>query len=139
MSWTRVKEIGQAVSQRVTIFDVEKDLQSDKALKQIRQNAAREPAQLVFDPELFQDSQDELKFHRHTLSRDQLHEYAKVASSIRKAISLKVSHMAEEIKDQSQQIEHQINLPMFAEGFQLEKRSPEDFLVKTNPANPNKK
>ena len=35
-SWTRVRDLSQALEQRVTIFDVEKDLKSDKFLKQIR-------------------------------------------------------------------------------------------------------
>ena len=41
MSWTRVKSIELAVSQRVTVFDVEKDLASDKTLKRIRKDANR--------------------------------------------------------------------------------------------------
>ena len=56
MSWTRVKDIETAVNQRVTIFDVEKDMESDKYLKLVRKNAAREPGILVFDPESFKDT-----------------------------------------------------------------------------------
>ena len=41
MTWTRVKSIELAVSQRVTVFDVEKDLASDKTLKRIRKDANR--------------------------------------------------------------------------------------------------
>ena len=41
MSWTRIKSIELAVSQRVTVFDVEKDLASDKTLKRIRKDANR--------------------------------------------------------------------------------------------------
>ena len=32
-SWTRVQNLSRALNQRVTIFDVEKDLKSDKSLK----------------------------------------------------------------------------------------------------------
>jgi hypothetical protein len=39
MAWTRVKDIKAAVNQRVTIFDVEEDLNADKTLKQIRKSA----------------------------------------------------------------------------------------------------
>jgi hypothetical protein len=39
MAWTRVKDLEVAVNQRVTIFDVEEDLKSDKILKQIRKGA----------------------------------------------------------------------------------------------------
>ena len=41
------------MEQRVAVFDVEKDLKSDKALKQIRKDVAREPEELIFDPEAF--------------------------------------------------------------------------------------
>ena len=43
MSWTRVKDIDRAVVQRVTIFDVEKDLRADKFLKKIRKDAKMSP------------------------------------------------------------------------------------------------
>ena len=67
MSWTRVKNIDLAVNQRVTVFDVEKDLSSDKALKKIRKDINREPTALVFDPESFSNDQGQLSFARHTL------------------------------------------------------------------------
>ena len=41
MSWTRVKNVEQAVNQRVMIFDVEEDLLADKNLKQVRRDSAR--------------------------------------------------------------------------------------------------
>ena len=39
MQWTRVKSLDTAVSQRVTLFDVEQDLLMDKNLKQIRKDS----------------------------------------------------------------------------------------------------
>ena len=41
-SWTRVKILSDAIEQRITVFDVEKDLQNDKALKNIRKAISRE-------------------------------------------------------------------------------------------------
>ena len=57
MSWTRVKLLEQAVSQRVTIFDVEQDLLTDRNLKQIRKDSVHDAAALLFDPEAFKDDE----------------------------------------------------------------------------------
>ena len=57
MSWTRVKLLEQAINQRVTIFDVEQDLQTDRNLKQIRKDSVRDAAALLFDPEAFKDDE----------------------------------------------------------------------------------
>ena len=89
-SWTRVRNLSKALDQRVTIFDVEKDLKSDKALKQIRKDVSREPKPFVFDPESFRDSDVELTLSRQSLSREQLLEYARVASKVRRSISQQV-------------------------------------------------
>ena len=69
-SWTRVRNLAQALKQRVTIFDVEKDLMSDKSLKQIRKDFSREPIPFIFDPETFRGSDDELTIKRYSLTRD---------------------------------------------------------------------
>ena len=91
MSWTRVKDVEQAVSQRVTIFDVQNDMEQDKYLKQIRKDAARQPGTLLFDPESFRDMYAELTLARYALDQAQLLEYAKVASKIRKTLSADVA------------------------------------------------
>ena len=119
MSWTRVKKVESIFIQRMTIFDVEKDMENDKFLKQIRKNAAREPGILIFDPENFKDSKDDLNFARHNLSRQQLLEYAKVASSIRRAISLKVSRMYEESKDHQHNSQIEMIDPSLFSSFKL--------------------
>ena len=67
MSWTRVKLLEQAVNQRVTIFDVEQDLQTDRNLKQIRKNSVRDAATLLFDPEAFKDDECALTYTTHKL------------------------------------------------------------------------
>ena len=69
MSWTRVKYLEQAVNQRVTIFDVEQDLQTDRNLKQIRKDSARDIGTLLFDPEAFKDCEYELTFANHKLDQ----------------------------------------------------------------------
>ena len=50
MSWTRVKEVATAGQKRMTIFDVEADLNADRSLKQIRKGSAREIGTMLFDP-----------------------------------------------------------------------------------------
>ena len=56
--WTRVKSVVGATNQRMTIFDVEVDIMTDKSLKQIRKDSVREGAQLLFDPETYKSMQD---------------------------------------------------------------------------------
>ena len=70
MSWTRVKNVEQAVNQRVMVFDVEQDLLTDKNLKQIRKDSVRQTRTLLFDPESFKAMEDELTIQNHELSRE---------------------------------------------------------------------
>ena len=51
---------------------------------------------MLFDPEDFKDKTDELTIARHSLKEDQLFEFGKMASSIRKEISEKVSQLSEQ-------------------------------------------
>ena len=67
MSWTRVKNLEQAVNQRVTIFDVEQDLHTDRNLKQIRKDSVHDTATLLFDPEAFKDDECALNYTTHKL------------------------------------------------------------------------
>ena len=53
MYWTRVKSVAGAINHRMTIFDVETDIMTDKSLKQIRKGSVREGTSLLFDPETF--------------------------------------------------------------------------------------
>ena len=91
MSWTRVKYLEQAVNKRVTIFDVETDLLTDKNLKKIRKDSVREVGTLLFDPEAFKESECELTFAKYRLDKQQLHGYAKAAIKIRKSFSEKAA------------------------------------------------
>ena len=58
MYWTRVKSVVGATNQRMTTFDVEVDIMTDKSLKQIRKDSVREGVQLLFDPETYKSMQD---------------------------------------------------------------------------------
>ena len=46
---------------------------------------------MLFDPEEFKDSHDQLTTARYRLNEDELFEYAKTASKIRREISRKVN------------------------------------------------
>ena len=67
MYWTRVKRVKEAINQRMTVFDVEVDMMTDKSLKQIRKDSVRESAPLLFDPETFKSMQDQLTTENHRL------------------------------------------------------------------------
>ena len=99
MSWTRVKDVYQATNQRMTVFDVESDLKSDRALKRVRQDATRKLSDLLFEPEDYRDRPEELSFKRHSLNGAQLLEFAKKASQIRRTISREVNDKTVFIKD----------------------------------------
>ena len=85
--WTRVHDIEKAVNQPVNSVDVLQDLQSDMTLKMIRKSAVHELGVLMFDPEVFNDQKSQLTIARYRLGRDQLLDYAKMASRIRRTIS----------------------------------------------------
>ena len=47
--------------QRVTVFDIEKDLEVDKVLKAVRAKSTRDNGVFLFDPDLWKGKGDELK------------------------------------------------------------------------------
>ena len=102
MSWTRVKLLEQAVNQRVTIFDVEQDLQTDRNLKQIRKDSVRDAATLLFDPEAFKDDECALTFTVHKLDQQQLHGYARTATKIRSSLSERAAEIRSAPTDPNQ-------------------------------------
>ena len=81
--WTRVVSRYQTTHQRITVFDIEKDIETDKVHKQIRAGSFRENDAFLFDPDEWKGRDDELKFDRHRLSEAKLREYATLATGIR--------------------------------------------------------
>ena len=96
MLWTRVKEIDTNVNRRIGAFDVEEDLKSDKVLKQIRKGIVRELGEIIFDPDMFKDQQEQLTFANYQLSTEQMLDYARMASTIRRQIIEKASEFDED-------------------------------------------
>ena len=56
--------------QRITAFDIEKDLETDKVLKAVRTGATRENGEFLFDPDLWKGKSDELTIDKSKLSED---------------------------------------------------------------------
>ena len=81
--WTRVKSRAEMSHSRVTVFDIEKDLEKDKVLKQVRAGAVRGTNLVVFDPDLFKGREDELTKSRQALKPEALLHYAKLATQAR--------------------------------------------------------
>ena len=72
---------------RVTVFDIEKDLDKDRVLKTVRAGAARGTNEMLFDPETWKGRENELTKEQAALTPDQLYHYAKVATEARKDFS----------------------------------------------------
>ena len=65
-------------------------------MKQIRKGSVRDLGKILFDPEDFKDKSDQLTFARHSLNKEQLFDYAMMASKIREEISEKASKLSEQ-------------------------------------------
>jgi len=72
---------------RVTVFDIEKDLEKDKVLKTVRAGASRGTNEMLFDPETWKGKDHELTKQQQALTPDKLYHYAKVATEARKDFS----------------------------------------------------
>ena len=105
--WTRVQNIEEAVMQPVTSVDVLQDLEGDMTLKMIRKSAVNELGVLMFDPEAYNDQKSLLTIARYRLGREELLDYAKMASRIRYTISRSVASLADEHRDPG--AEHDLN------------------------------
>ena len=81
---------------------------------------------MVFDPEDFKDKNDQLIIARHRLNEEQLFDYAKMASKIRKEISEKASQLSEQDR---------VHIPKDDKQFLPESFSRLDF----NPSHPKRK
>ena len=68
--WTRVKSRNQPVNQRITVFDIEKDLNTDRVLKQVRKGATTFQGSILFDPDEWKGKDQELKLDQHRLSHE---------------------------------------------------------------------
>ena len=68
----------------MTIFDVDADLKQDKTLKEVRKGAIRNLGMIIFDPDEYNQQRDLLTINKYQLNDEQLLEYAKLASTIRR-------------------------------------------------------
>jgi len=89
--WTRVKGREEMSHSRVTVFDIDKDLEKDRVLKTVRAGAARGTNEMLFDPETFKGQEHALTKDQQRLPHDQLYHYAKVATQARQHFSEKAA------------------------------------------------
>ena len=59
--WTRVKSRESLSHGKISVFDIEKDLEADKVLKIVRKGAVREQGSILFDPDSYKGRNEELK------------------------------------------------------------------------------
>ena len=71
------------------VFDIEKDLDADRVLKQVRKGAVREQGAILFDPDAWKGRDEELKMGKCKLTEDELRNYAKVATEIRQKLKVR--------------------------------------------------
>ena len=104
--WTRVKNVAEMIDKRVTIFDIEKDLNADKVLKAVRAGSAREHGAVLFDPDEWKGKSEELKIQQHALPESKLREYAMLATKLRRQLQTKADEAAaEEEKEEEKVVE----------------------------------
>ena len=63
--WTRVKSTDESANKRITVFDIEKDLNTDKSLQQVRRNATSFTGSILFDPDEWRGKSFYLKMQDH--------------------------------------------------------------------------
>ena len=93
--WTRVKSLHQMIHETNRVFDIEKDLDADRVLKQVRRGAVREQGAILFDPDAWKGRDEALKMDKCKLSEDELRNYAKVATEIRQMLKVKAESSRE--------------------------------------------
>jgi len=96
--WTRVRSRDTLSHQRITVFDIDNDLDKDKVLKRVREGAVREQGSFLFDPDEWKGRDDELTIKKSELSEDQLRDYARIATEVRQNFMGRAEAGSEESK-----------------------------------------
>ena len=83
LQWTRVKSLEQIRSQKIMVFDSEKDLQFDKSQKILRAELNHNRGTFIFDPDDFKGQAQSMTVESFRLPQEGLLEYAKLATQLR--------------------------------------------------------
>ena len=83
LQWTRVKSLEQIRSQKIMVFDSEKDLQFDKSQKVLRAELNHNRGTFIFDPDDFKGQAQSMNVESFRLPQEGLLEYAKLATQLR--------------------------------------------------------
>ena len=89
--------------QRITAFDIEKDLEADRVLKAVRAGATRDDGEVLFDPDSWKGKGDELTIDKCKLPEDELRTFAILATVVRQNFQTKVDAVVEDRKDDAMQ------------------------------------
>ena len=87
--WTRVKSRNMISHQRITVFPIEQDLETDKVLKAVRSGATRVKGEILFDPDEWKGKHEELTIDKCRFPTDELQKYAKIATELRNKFQAK--------------------------------------------------
>ena len=115
--WTRVKSREQMPHQRITVFDIEKDLATDKVLKAVRSGAIREKGEILFDPDEWKGRGDELTIDKCKLTRDELMKYAATATEIRRKLQEKADDIRKKIREEEKVEDEEEDEPQLKRGY----------------------
>lgn len=80
------------------VFDVEQDLKKDKNLIKIRKNIEHDVSDFLFDPNAYTEQSNDLTIDNYILHEDELLEYARMCSRIRRRITDETKDDIEEEK-----------------------------------------
>ena len=76
------------------VYDSVTDMKNDKNLKVIRKEISQTKGAVLFDPDLFKKDLELFQTTINPLDEEQLIEYGKIASDIRRQVSIKANLLA---------------------------------------------
>lgn len=71
----------------MTVFDVDKDLQSDSNLKRIRRHINNQVTDFIFDPTTFSENNNDYSLEEYRLTDEELLDYARRCTAVRNRIT----------------------------------------------------
>ena len=104
--WTRVIALRDFDVNNIRLYDVKKDLETDRHLKLIRKMTSSANGKAIFDPDAFKNIGYGFDVKDHALTQDQLLAYAEDITQIRRALRQKAkSSLLASDSDEEQEVE----------------------------------
>lgn len=76
------------------VYDSVADMQNDKNLKVIRKEISQTKGAILFDPDLYKKDLELFQIATNPLDEEQLIEYGRIASDIRRQVTIKADQIA---------------------------------------------